>query len=125
MKKKKKAKQIQVYMIMTTGQGDTFVKLVDKETWDWIFSPWAPPQAEMSAYQDTACPPSVVARWRKEQTNVEEDEFPYITHGSYENDRALQAQPVYGTTFFSAGLAIKYIARHNCKVVDSYEGYIY
>ncbi len=119
-KKAKKTKKIDVYLLTITGQGDTYIKLIDKETWDWIFSPWAPPSINCSSYVDTTCPPAVLGRMRKDDPDVE----PYVTCGSWENDRALYVQSVYGD-FDSAAEVIEYVVAHKLNVADSWEGEIY
>ena len=118
---KKKTNKQRVYVITLSGQGDIYIKLVDKETWDWIFSPWAPPKKNDVAYVDTTCPPKVLARMVAEDEEAE----PYITRGSYENDRALRVEPVYGPTFFSVVEAMNYPSKNKLKIIDSWEGYVY
>src|SRR5271157_834314 len=109
-KKVRKTRRTGVYVLTLTGQGDTYIKLIDKETWNWI-----------SSYCDVTCPPAILARMREEDPDAE----PHITRGSWENDRALQAPAVYGNTFYSMKEAMQYITKHKMNVIDSWEGCIY
>jgi hypothetical protein len=104
-----------------TGQGDTYIKIVDKETWDWIFSPWAPPTLNCSNYNDNTCPNAVLVRMRKDDPDADA----FITRGTWENDRALLVQPVYGDLFFSVSDAMNYAMKHKFNIVESWEGCIY
>jgi hypothetical protein len=117
-----KAKTNDVYVLHLSGQGDTYIKLVDQETWDWIFNPWNPPDPAASSYDDSTVPPAVLKRMKDMG-----DEFvlPNITRGSYENDRALQVAGVFGETFFDLADAMHYIKKHDLNVLASWEGCIY
>src|SRR5436190_7346890 len=78
-----------VYLIHLEGGGDVYLKIVDKEAFDWIESP----RPEMRGYSanDTTCPKSQIELRRAEHNSWPGDEFKdtYVTSGSCENDRAL------------------------------------
>ena len=68
------------YLIWLQGQGDTYVKVVDDETWQWI----------TNRNHSIPCPASVLERAKARRG--EEFEAPFETSGSsYRNDRALYA----------------------------------
>lgn len=71
------------YLLWMSGQGDTHVKVVDLETWDWIFSD------DIHA----PMPPAVAARYLRHngdnKDNREEVADFEPTTGSTDNDRAL------------------------------------
>jgi hypothetical protein len=102
-------------MLTLAGQGDIEVKLVDKETWDWINKPNDP------------CPPAVLERIREEQDDPEC--VPNITIGSPDNDAALWSPAVkidgIEASFDSVSDAIRFIRKHDIEIEDDYEGCIY
>lgn len=112
-----------VYCISLSGGGDTYIYFVDEESWRWITSP--PPKGLRTAghLPDTQCPPTQLKLMKLEDPDMED--FPDITIGSYENDRALACRPTEGDTFYSVAVAIKYATKHNLNIVDDYQGYIY
>ena len=116
-----------LYMLTLSGQGDTEVKLVDKETWDWINE--APSYFKGKSRQTSVhqCPASILERIRKAQEDPEY--VPCITIGSPDNDAALLSPAVEidgeEASFFSMAAAMKFIRTHDIEIEDSYEGCIY
>jgi hypothetical protein len=117
-KRSRKIKQLMgCYMIMLSGQGDNEIKLVNKETWDWINT------------QNINPPDSQVEKYIKEYQhgNPRIDEIIKQMNGcknSWSNDRALSASSDYGETFYDMTEAIDFIG-DNYKVIETYTGYIY
>lgn len=110
---KTKAKH-QLYLLVMSGQGDTYVKLVDKETWEWIGDPFKPcPDAVLKGYQE----------------RNETDDKPNITTGSAVNDAALQVAPAMvdgeETMFYGVKECMDFCKEHDIDIVDEWEGYIY
>ena len=110
-------KKREVYIIHLDGE-DTYVKLVDKETFDWLSSDPGRPEGK-SSWVDPNVPPAVLARIKK----VHGDEV-RITSGSWENDRAIFAEAVYGNCD-SLKEAFELVRRKNYKVMDTFEGCMY
>lgn len=88
------------YLVILQGQGDTDIKLVTQETWDWIDSPYTG-KAEVIPETKTKMTP---------------------TSGSYDNDRALRAS---GVPFERTRDAYKWALENSVEIVDEYIGYIY
>jgi len=92
-----KQKKPKYYLIFLQGQGDTQVKVVDQETWDWIFSGYNPPDPHpgKNSYEDKTCPPAILERYKKANGEDAEEPFPCVSVGSTDNDRALYAPGIY------------------------------
>lgn len=125
-----------IYLLTLTGQGDTEIKIVDKETFDWIFiSPFG--DSWVGNNEDRSCP--LFIRERKYTLYYDElkndyssvDEFyPELAYSSYENDKAIWAPGLIGEKgeelyFFSTKEAYEYIYKNKLNIVDEYTGYIY
>lgn len=114
---------MKAYSVILVGQGDTNIKIIDKETFDWIHTDsQAGRVGNESGWIDKACPSSIKNR-------LEDKDYPYITIGSMHNDRALAAPAIkheneelsyYDMTEFMNG-----VKKHNIQIVESFEGYIY
>ena len=107
------------YLVNLSGQGDTFYTLVDQETWDWINGPW--PLGNERSGIDPTIPASIKDRLDGEG---------YITRGSWQNDRALQAphaifNGVEIKTFYSVKDLYAFMKDNDIEIVEEYEGYIY
>lgn len=110
-----------LYALVLTGQGDTDIKLVEKDVWDWI----------MGAKPKQKVPKSVLDKLREHQMRegYEEFEEPYITPGSPVNDAALYAPAAIvdgkDCQFFSVSEYTKFVKKHDIDIVDDFEGCIY
>lgn len=115
---KKPSKARSLYLLTMSGQGDTDIKIVDKETWDWIFSDFT------GDGEDPNVPQSQI-KLRSEQ--YDDEDIVSITSGSYENDRALQCCSVkpYKYSYDSARQALSAVKKNGDKIVDEWTGYIY
>jgi hypothetical protein len=112
-----------LYLLNLSGPGDTELKLVDKETWDWIFSPWPFIGTKTRSGTDPYTPEGVKAR-------MENSDDVHITRGSWENDRALQApaavfngQEIHW--FGSIKGLNKFMKDNDIEIEDEYEGCLY
>jgi hypothetical protein len=117
-----------LYLLNLSGGGDTQLTLVDKETWEWIGSPWP-----FGANSDGGVDPNTPTRI----TTIRETDDPgngdvFITSGSWENDRALVAslcgaefngQPI--ETFRTVKALNKFMKDNDIEIEEEYEGYIY
>lgn len=108
-------KKIGLYMLVMSGQGDIYITLVDKETWDWVFHP------------HSKIPENVLKACR--ESHEDKEYTPYISKGSAVNDAALAvAGYKLGSKraeFSDLSPAIRYIQKHNIKIVESWNGFIY
>lgn len=122
-----------IYLLVLSGQGDTDVKPVDEEAYNWITSEdLGRPETfeedeDEHGWYDRIVPASQLELLQKDADKFGgEVERVYITIGSYDNDRALFAKPVEGyATHDSVADAIKEITAKGDTLVDSYEGCIY
>lgn len=103
------------YMITLSGGGDTDVFFVDKPVFDWINSGIPAHAAGKGSWVEKM--PGV--------ENDDEDNDPFVTIGSYDNDRAIYAGSQCADRFSSVGDGLKYAKRQNFNIVDTYEGMIY
>lgn len=115
----------EVYIIELQGQGDVEIKIVGKETFEWLSSTPQFPRDSNSYYDETA---------PQEQVDALHDEDPeqetsvYITTGSWENDRALAARTILryaGASYDSMADAIEEIRKKGDRLVDTFSGCIY
>ena len=117
---------MKVYLIVLTGQGDTFIKVVDEETFEWIVSDdLGQPKGEedASSWEDQLVPASQIEKIKEEEGEYDPLR---ITIGSYDNDRALAAKPCGDyDTYYSIKEAMKAIKSHGDELEDEYQGYIY
>ena len=117
-----------VYLVILEGGGDTYIKVVDAETFAWVTSddPGKPPaDSEEYLYEwpDQLVPPSQVAKLKSEDP----DNLPlHITSGSWENDRAIAALPADGYDTYDSVREAMADIRHNKHVLtDEYHGCMY
>ena len=133
MAKKKAVPKTGVYLIHLEGGGDTFLKVVDKETFDWVTSddlgqPEGTSKDEgiitVHMWEDQLIPASQIAKIKEEEGD---DYDPIqITSGSYDNDRALAARPADGyDTYYTVREVMQAIKANNGELIDEYSGYIY
>ena len=130
-----------LYMLTLSGQGDTEIKFIEQDSWDWIEALHSNWKAEP--------PPSVIekkiAEFKRDEMDegreqIEEFEktgkitvhktaycYDYgifhTTSGSGANDAALMCPCVYMA--FSMKEALDYIKEENVDVQDTFEGAIY
>jgi hypothetical protein len=109
--------QHKLYALVLTGQGDTEIKLVDKDMWDWIDS--AQPKAPV--------PDNILVQLRKHH---EDEKFvPHISRSTAVNDAALMAAPVEidgaEAMFFSIRDFNKFVRKYDIEIVEEFEGCIY
>jgi len=113
-----------IYINTNTGQGDTYIIILDKETFDWAKSDSPIPEGEHSATEPY--PDIAIAAMRKADPNTPNE--CYISSGSYWNDRTLglvSTVPGYKSLYFSTADVMKDIQKTGDKVIDSIEGCIY
>ena len=118
--KKTKIKGMKLYMLTLSGQGDTCIKFVEQDVWEWMGAV----QADLFAQPNEA----VLKKLRR--YHDEPDFVPNITSGSAYNDAALQAPPALyqgskEAYFFDMKSAVDFIKENNVEVLDTFEGYIY
>ncbi len=89
------------FVILVDGGGDTTVKLVDQETWDWINNPdkgreetfqektafFSRKKQPPTRWDDNICPESIRNRIEKERGTPDV----FLTQGSWKNDRVILA----------------------------------
>lgn len=127
-----------VYAVMLTGQGDTDIKLVTPETYNWITAnELGRTNNHASSWDDTSCPIEVRKQiWEslhpseKKGYNDDFNEYyPEITIGSFTNDRALVAPAIKQNNvkleFNNLGDYTAFIKQHDITIIDTFEGYIY
>ena len=129
-----------VYMLVLTGQGDTDVKLVNKETWDWVMNAdlgQSPDDRGESEWNDISVPANVKKAIWDGLSNSEKawyghnlDNFEVnVTAGSYNNDRALLAPPLkidgVSGRFSSLTEAFNWVKKHDLNIVGECHGCIY
>lgn len=125
-----------VYLVILQDCEDTYVKIVDKETYDYIHKDVAMNLFVNESYEDKSCPENIRKRAFKfngqyEHDRSEDNYFPYLDSGSYENDKAdfvtglIDEKTDKELRFDSVGDALKYIKENNMNVIDTYEGMIY
>lgn len=117
-----------VYLIVLTGQGDVEVKVVDKETFDWVTST-NPGRREIgdargSSWIDALVPesqkPKILKEYGREGREVR------LTSGSWQNDRMISARPADGyESYDRLADALKAVKKAGDEVEDTVEGCIY
>ncbi len=113
-----------VYLLVLTGQGDTEIRVVDQETWDWIFGPSGQPEGE-SGWEDPHVP--AYQRRKSREEEGEENDF-YLTSGSWQNDRALHAyssERYDAETFDGIKDVLKVIKKKGDTIAEEFHGCIY
>lgn len=125
-----------VYLVVLSGGGDTYIKIVDEETWNWITSDdmgQAPADEDESSWEDQIVPPSQIAKMKAnhekytKKWGVNDQFYPLqITSGSWENDRALAAMPADGYDNYDSFKEAMTAIKDNGDIFeDEYEGYFY
>jgi hypothetical protein len=114
---------MKVYLIVLQGQGDTDVRVVDKETFDWVTStnPGMLAEAKGNAWIDSRVP-------EYQQKKREEDGLGSLelTTGSWWNDRMLAAYSIHGYKEYSSLRdALKAVKAKGDEIEDTTEGMIY
>jgi len=114
-----------IYLIVLTGQGDTYVKPVDKETFDWVTS--ADEGRPKGQENDSGWDDQLVPESQKQKLKaLTGSAVVQVTSGSFDNDRALAARAAGQYDIYCTLTdAFKAIKQHGDEVVDEYQGYIY
>lgn len=145
--KKKKAEGKKMYLvILTDGGGDTYYKVVDQETFDWICSddPGRPEDGkgcDEYSWPDQLVPPSQAVKMKADHDDYqkkygnpindpdeeEDGEWPLrLSSGSWENDRAIAARPADGYDDYDSVIdATRAIKKHGDELEDEYHGCMY
>ena len=117
---------MKVYVLILQGGGDTEIKAVDQETWDWIHGPSGQPKDNRTGWEDPFVPKSQEVLQRKDEN------WPVnLTSGSYTNDRALYAYsiPAYESVIDNSHKAITklnaFALKRGDEIAETWEGYIY
>jgi len=108
------------YMLVLQGMGDTEVKLVNKETWDWINNlDVDPPQKQIDHFIEN--------EYCHERPTKEEaiENLRSLNSSTTLNDRALKAHEDYGYPFFHIKEALDFVSSNCYEIVDTFEGGIY
>lgn len=119
-----------MHIVFLSGQGDTYVKVVDKDTFDWINGPMGDNGGE-GQWIDKSCPPIQLALLAEEAARAKRsgdrfDPDPWITRGSYDNDRAMMCFSTDGyETYYSIVAATRAISKKGHKLAGEYEGCVY
>ena len=134
---------MKVYLVTLSGGGDTFRKIVDEETFNWICSddPGKPQGTDENAYSwiDQLIPASQLAKMKATHEEYSKrcllsggknhDFFAglYLSSGSWENDRAIAARAADGylDDYFSTKEVMKAIKDHGDELEEEYDGYMY
>lgn len=125
-----------MYLISLSGQGDTSLKLVDQETFEWVVSDYLGFRNDPDSRFDKTCPLNVrkkvwenLSQFDKRDFESFESFYPEIYDGSEYNDRALFAPALtidgMNLSFSDALSYSKYITSNNVNILDEYSGYIY
>jgi hypothetical protein len=132
-----KPKSQKVYMIHLSGQGDTIIKFVGKDTFDFLTTETAPvPTIQIQKYEADYAEDrerAVTNGWNMEQWAESKPapeqwiaEMQEWRGSSPDNDRAMgifdEFEPDYVTSLHEA---MRLAKKRNYTVVDTYEGYIY
>lgn len=119
---------MKAYLISLEGMGDTTAALVSKDIFEWIERKDTPGRTgDESGWIDTGVP-AVLLEALKKESHFEE---PFVTSGSFDNDRALIAAGSSAVIHSSldtddAEKEVKDWARENgFEIVDTYVGGIY
>lgn len=116
---------MKVYLITLTGQGDTDVRVVDQETWDWVTSNdpgQAHGEAGKSGWVDTLVPASQIKKQKADKYGSKV----HLTSGSWQNDRMMAAYPADGYENYDALRdALKAVKAKGDEIEDTVEGDIY
>jgi len=112
------------YMLVLSGNGDTEIKFVNKDTWDWITDTTG--EVKLPESQSDAISKSITEFY----TSTEQAEAAYISNvanmmSAWSIDKALSAQPDIGKTFCTLKEAIVFIKENNLEIVDEYAGCVY
>ena len=109
-----------VYLITCTGQGDTEIYLVDRNTFDWINMNHnnVPKQVIESRKKANT-------EWDIKQTDEQIiEELNLVKGSSSSNDRALRLGDSF-PLFWSVKEVVTYVKNNNLNIVGEYEGHIY
>jgi hypothetical protein len=119
--------KLKVYLIILTDQGDTKIKVVDQETWDWINSDdlGRHPNLEgASSWTDLLVPQSQLKKILDDNNGY----HPHLTIGSWQNDRAMWSCNADGYVegyYGSVEDAMEAIEKNGHELTDEYHGSIY
>lgn len=127
---------MEMYIIHLVGQGNIVIKLVDKETFEWVISSEMGSTGDSLGWLDKTCPLNVrKSIWEncdqreKERIGSFKDFYPRITYGSANNDRALcaPATNVDGERLIFQNISsyTNCIIKNKINIIDEYSGYIY
>jgi hypothetical protein len=107
-----------MYLLVLTGGGDTYVRLVTEDVWTWIHQSFDMEQRE---YHEEV-PASVRAEAKRLGSSSFKDGKQYVTRGSYQNDRALAAP---GLEFDDVAQVTKYAAPNKVSIEGTFNGCVY
>lgn len=124
---------MQLYLLTMSACGDVEYKLVDKECWDYIFSPL--PDLDLKNNTSTReLPPENIQKairacmYSGTASDEDKDSTIWVTVGSGTNDRALGVHFLLAgkdATYFDYKELQRAIKKHNIEIVDTYEGVLY
>jgi hypothetical protein len=125
-------------LLHMSGQGDDYYRLVDRLTWEWVFSPRPRFNSHFSAKEN---PPDAVkqgwwaahydpkqAAWPEFEFKRWEDVVVHVTSGSCENDRALSCYNVIDgkcAEFHSLRQLQQFMKKHDIVITKEWNGCIY
>lgn len=121
---------VPLHLVTLVGGGDVYHKLVDDETWKYIFSPYR--ESKLLKGEERVFPleepPPNVARAIMRADSTRPDPFIGVGRNSYENDRALAVHCFLeeeDMMFYDTKTLIKFLFKHNIQPIKYYLGTIY
>lgn len=115
------------YLIVLSGQGDTYGAIVDQDVWDWINSPYEGERNEL-----WYAPEKVKHAVIEEAVNACDVPEVYVTSGSWDNYRALVVVSHPAACLFShfgdwsaARDAEDWAKENDYRIVATYHGCVY
>jgi hypothetical protein len=115
------------YMLVLSGNGDTEIKFVNKETWDWVADTTG--EVKLPESQSDAISKSITEFYTSRYLDIPQDKITnYISNVENmhnDNDKALDAKPDIGETFCTLKEAMVFIKENNLEIVDEYAGCVY
>lgn len=120
-------------LVLTEIGGDLEVKVIDEETWAWIFGPSGKPHPEDVSWEDPFVPKRQQDLIAKSDEALSGDDdtdglagVVWVTSGSYENDRAIFAHPAEGYGIcFSIEEMQRAVAAKGDTILEEWHGMIY
>jgi len=116
-----------LYLIDLSGAGDQYIFLVEKDVFDWINSDDTFGRVgDETSWTDTAAPDAVLAGLESGSPGSDEPgRGPYVSNGSFKNDRALQSLGASVKSFHSMLEFVTWIKENDVTLGGEFSGSIY